>query len=212
MIHATKFHILTATLAVAIAASGCSRKPGRVHPPSIKAASAGKSAIDLYDKDSDGELSRQELAACPGILWAFAHYDKDSDGQVDADEIATRIRQWQTSRVGLMPFRCRVTLDGSPLAGATLKFVPESFLGQSMKPAAGTSSAQGLVIPVVAAADLPADQQNLRGVQFGLYKIEVSHPGRELPEMYRNPSKLGCEITPDLIMQQPVFELSSRSP
>ena len=190
--------------------AGCSNKPKRIHPPSINAKSAGRAAIELYDTDGDKALSRSELVACPGIVAAFEQYDANHDSQVQPEEITARIKNWQESRIGITPFECWIRLDGRPLGGATVKLVPEPFLGNAIEVASGTSEANGQVVLSIAADRLPAAQQRIRGVQLGLYKVEVSHPRVRLPEKYNGHTELGCEVTPKSVLKSPRFELSSR--
>ena len=65
MIDSTKSLTIHMAVLIAVISAGCSRKPARVHPPSIDATSAGRSAIDLYDTDGDGALNKQELLRRP---------------------------------------------------------------------------------------------------------------------------------------------------
>ena len=194
----------------AICLAGCHQTPARVRPPSIDAAAAAKKAIERYDTDDDRLLNQQELGDCAGILLAIDLYDANQDGLVDADELAERIRQWQKTRYGIMPFFCRFRLDGAPLAGAAVKFIPEEFLGQSIKSGVGTSDTRGNVSLSIDPADLPLDDQDLHGLQLGLYKIEVTHPERMLPERYNVRTELGCEVSPQIAMNPPMFDLSSQ--
>ena len=79
-----------------------------------------------------------------------------------------------------------------------------------MKSASAESDARGNVSPVIAVTDLPESQQNLRGVQLGIYKIEVNHPQRALPKKYNTITELGCEIPPEPSIKPPVIKLSLR--
>ena len=73
----------------------------------------------------------------------FKSADKDADGQISAEEIAARIRVWSEGETGLMSFYCMVTLDGRALEGAEVKLDPEPFLGDGVKPASGVTAAMG---------------------------------------------------------------------
>ena len=169
--------------------AGCSGRPARVGPPSIDPDHAGQQALAEYDRDADDQLSKDELAGCPGILGRIAEFDQDNDDHVSADEIAERIGTWQTTQVGLMSLRCRVTLNGQPLAGAEVKLIPEKFLGPAVQPAAGTTDTYGEVYPAIAEDQLPTDLQGVKGVHLGIYKVKITHPTRKLPD-----SDLGTEV------------------
>ena len=173
---------------------GCGGKTSRVDPPRIDPAQAGSAAIGQYDADGDGELSRQELAKLPGVLLALGAYDRNDDDKVSAEEIAARIRQWQEFKIGTLTVGCRVTLDGALLEGATVKMIPEKFLGEYVKPASGTTTADGGCGLAIAKSDLSPDQQTLLGVHCGIYKIEVTHPTRSIPARYNRQTILGQEI------------------
>jgi hypothetical protein len=176
-----------------------------VGPPSIDPDDAGQQALAAYDRDADGLLSKEELANCPGILGRIVEFDKDKDDHVSADEIAQRIDMWQTTQVGLMSLSCRVTLDGQPLAGADVKLIPEEFLGGAVQPASGTTDNYGVAYPAIAADKLPADLQDVKGVHLGIYKVEISHPNKQLPD-----PDLGAEVVHRDQWNGIQFELKSR--
>ena len=172
-----------------LACCGCSGGPSRVVPPGIDADLAGQQAVAQYDQDGDDLLSKEELASCPGILNRLEQIDTDQDDHVSADEIAQRIGMWQESKVALMPLGVRVTLNGKPLAGADVKFIPEAFLGDAVKPAAGQTDAYGMVSPAIASDQLPEDLSDIRGVHLGLYQVEITHSKQKLPD-----TRLGTEV------------------
>jgi len=178
-------------------AVGCQSKPPRVPPPTIDPSEAGTAAIDEYDTDGDEGLSHEELAKCPAILSAMELYDQNRDGKVNADEIADRIRSWQAHSIGVTSFYCKVLMDGQPLDGAVVKLVPETFLGDAVKPATGLSGRTGLAVLAIAADDLPDDQKRLRGIHVGLFKVEVTHPSVTIPARYNTATILGQETAGD---------------
>ena len=190
--------------------SGCSGRPSRVKPPNIDPDKAGQMAIAQYDADADGVLSAEELDQCPGLKRAIAIYDINRDLSLSADEIAKRIRSWQDSKVGLMSMGCTVRLNGSPLEGATVKFIPESYLGEAVKPASGTTDEFGRATIAVADADLPDNEQGLVGARVGVYKVQVTHPDRSIPTKYNTETTLGQEVAqdnPDVMGMSVVFDL-----
>lgn len=190
---------------------GCSRRPSRVKPPRMNSKMAASEALREYDQDGDGALSPDELKEIPGILEAIENYDTDGDGNVSAAEIAGRIRPWQESRAGMMSLRCLVLLDGKPLDGATVLWKPEAFLGEDIKPASGVTGENGFANMGIDTSDLPSDQQVLVGVQFGIYKIEITHSDMSIPARYNTQTNLGREIAPGQAgLDNIVFVLTSR--
>lgn len=188
-----KFITPIASIGVVLLAS-CSGRPGRVDPP-LYAPDTGAAAVSRYDADSDGAIAGDELDAAPGLKAAIKQVDADGDGRLTAEEIDARVQVWRNSRVAEMPVGCRVLLDGQPLLGAKLEFVPESFLGSSVKPAFATTGDGGESSLSMAAENL-ADQR-YPGVNCGWYTIRVTSDERQLPPRYNTETTLGCEIASD---------------
>jgi hypothetical protein len=148
-----------------------------------------------YDTNKDGYLDAKELEQCPALQDTLKRLHKESDGRLSADDIVQELNRIVDSNIGLMTVACHLTLNGMPLSGAHVTFVPEKFLGTAVKPAAGTSDESGKVPLQVEGMDLP-------GVQPGLYRITVSKKdtqGREtIPARYNTQTTLGHEIGPNL--------------
>ena len=180
---------------VLVVLAGCSSRPARILPPSIDPDSAAQLAIEAYDADGDGALSSDELKKCPGILAAVARYDTSGDGQVTPDEIAARIRQWTEEGTGLVAVVCTVQMDGEPLAGAEVRFVPEGFLGEAVKPAHGKTSGRGRAIMAMSPEDLPAGRERLQVMQMAVYRVEITHPDVEIPARYNTQTELGVDMS-----------------
>ena len=178
---------------LAAIAVGCSRGPTRVSAPSVNSAEAGAEAIRLYDKDGDGKLSGAELDACPGIKLHLAAYDSDGDGAVSQTEIEAQLQKFVSSKIGQTNLQIAVVWNGRPLAGATVKLVPEPYLGAQVKPAYGTTGQAGKAAMDIRDEDLPASEHGIIGVHCGTYKIEVTHPNIAIPEQYNAQTTLGYE-------------------
>ena len=125
---------------------------------------------------------------------------------MSADEIAARLQTLHDSKVGLMSSAVQVTLNGKPLAKATVTLIPEAFLGSAFKRATAVSDTGGNVM-------LQTEGAKIEGVAPGLYRVEISlldSSGREtLLTKYNTKTTLGCEIAPDL-KGALEFKLSSR--
>ncbi len=174
-----------------LAGCSCSSRPARVDPPAIDASAAGTAAIAQYDQDADGKIGGAELDKAAALKQALEKLDTDSDGAVSAAEITARIEAWQESEIALVDASCTVTLNNKPLEGATVTFVPESFLGEEVKPASGTTDVGGSAILNIEGSD--------DGMHCGFYRVEITASGTTIPSRYNTESTLGQEIAQDAV-------------
>jgi len=172
-------------------------------------------AMAEYDTNHDGYLDAKELERCPALKHSLESMDQNNDKRLSADEIAGRIKVYQESEVALKHVGCSVLLDNKPLEGATVTYVPEKFMGSSIKPASGVSDARGYVTLLVEGEKLP-------GVQPGLYRVQVSKKnasGQEtIPARYNQDTILGAEVYPRKVRNREAhaeasgdFRLTSKS-
>lgn len=178
--------------------SSCSRYPSRVAAPKWDADAAAAAAINQYDSDGDGELNTPELEASPPLKSALKDVDTNHDGKLTNEEIAASLQRFGASRVGLISPACLVLLNGKPLSGATVRFIPEQFLGELVETAEGTTDESGVAIPSVPEGSLP--HPRMKGIRLGFYRVEISHQvaGREsLPSRYNTESQLGQFVPPE---------------
>ncbi|TWT78323.1 EF hand [Posidoniimonas polymericola] len=182
---------LLLSLAVAL---GCSGAQSRLSQPGVK-RDAAKSAVDKYDTDGDGSLGAAEIAASPALQASLKRTDKDGDGRITPEELDARFAVWRNSGVALTRLAITVRQSGRPVAGASVKLVPEEFQGQAIKSASGTTDSEGVAHMKI------SDHPDEAGVHLGFYRIEVSktdQAGQEtLPASNNTDTKLGVEISPD---------------
>jgi hypothetical protein len=197
------------------AMAGCSGGPSTIKPPSISASGAASEAMEIYDKDGDGFIAGPELDAASGLKAAMKTLDTDSDGKASEDEIVKRIEAWQASGVGIAKCSGVVTLDGKPLAGATVTFEPEPFLSDALKPAISRTTAMGAISPSIPKEErVPADAPP--GLMLGFYKVKVSKQeggSERIPAKYNAETILGQQVAPDdeaMAAQRVRFELKSK--
>jgi hypothetical protein len=183
---------LAAVGGLLVVAAGCMRSTGRIYPPNIDAAAAGKQAIDQFDANKDGVLDAQELEKAPGLLAGLKRIDANADGRINADEITACIRKWQETRTGRTTISVRVKRADAPLEGATVTLMPEKFLGTDIKTATGTTDSHGVTIPTV-----PVEPGEPPGVACGFYRVEITKSGVDIPAEYNTATKLGAEVAPD---------------
>lgn len=189
---------------------GCHGGPVSIEAPRIDSASVAKAAIGKWDSDRDGHLSEKEAADCPGLAHAFKQYDKDGDGLVSSLELSSRVQSLFSADVGMFSLGCTVMLDNRPLQQAEVKLVPEACFGDSLKPASGVTRESGWAMLSIAAEDLPVGLQGVRGVNAGLYRVEITHPTISLPAHYNSQTTLGREVSQDDQLNGLRFTLTSR--
>ncbi len=179
----------------ALAGWGCSRGPSPILPPAIDASAAGKLAIEQYDTDGSGLIEGAELSAAPALKAAIENLDTDGDGGVSAEEVTARVKAWQKTGVGKMSLSCTVIRRGRPLQWATVKFVPERFLGDQIQTATGQTDEFGVaVLSVPTDPGVPGD---VRGVHCGLYRVEITKADTKIPAEYNTQTTLGQEVADD---------------
>jgi hypothetical protein len=203
---------LVLALAGVALVGGCSSRPASLESVAIDGASAADGAIAHADANGDQALDDAELAKIPGMLKQKEKYDLDGNGLVSKQEIHDRINLWATQGLGVKTLGVEVTLDGRPLPDAKVTFVPEPFLGEGPKVAAGVTDANGMTKVSVANEDLPEQlqQARLRGLYGGIYRIEVTHPQRAIPSRYNTATTLGEEIARDAAPDRVKLDLRSR--
>jgi hypothetical protein len=164
--------------------------------PEFDPATAADRALTEYDSNTDRKLSREELKKCPGLLSAIKDFDQDRDGSISEDELKLKLQEVQGTGAALVEVSCVVTRSGRPLEGATVKMVPESFLGETFQPATGVTARNGNAYPSVAQETMPEEYRGkLQGVPIGIYRVEVTHPNVAVPAKFNTQTELGQVVT-----------------
>jgi hypothetical protein len=170
---------------------GCPKTPDRIPPAAIN-SNAGQDAIAAYDTNKDGKISGDELFKCPAIKAALAQIDPSGKGEVTADMINARIQSWKNTKLARMNASCVVKRNGKPFAGATVRFVPEKFLGEAVKEGVGKTDKYGI-------ATLAIPNLSPPGMGLGLYRVVITKEGTKIPDQYSKEETtiLGQEIARD---------------
>jgi len=182
--------------------------PPRVKLPPLKPAQAARQAMTTYDADGNGSLSPDELEKCPGLRASLPTMDTDADGNLSAGEISERLKSQRATGLALTSVSCMVYLRGRPLEGATVRFVPEDFLGDGIQTAAGKTGRGGSAALAIPGEELP-------GIHCGLYRVEISkldQAGAEtIPARYNTDTTLGQEVSQRVPPEGvAMFELSTK--
>ena len=173
---------------------GCSGRPGRVSTPDVDPDGAAEIAMREYDRNSDGQLTADELRATPPLADALPAYDADHNGSLSQTELVAGISSWSQRGIGAMALPFTVRLDGRPLEGAEVKLIPAPFLGDAIQPASGVADNTGSGSLTMSEADKPSNApKNLPVVQPGLYSVEITHPSRTIPAKFNTATTLGLE-------------------
>lgn len=133
-----------------------------------------------YDKNQDGVLDPSEMALCPGILAVAKRYDSDNDHAIGCDELASQLRSLYSSGAALLSVQCNVYQSGRPVEGATVRFIPEDFLGGSILEATGITNRTGTARLANPEEKAPPSHQGLNMMQAGIYRVEIKLPSGEI--------------------------------
>ena len=112
---------------------GCNGSPEAVSKLAIDPTDAAAAAFELYDKNSDRILSKDEIEACRGLAASVKAFDENRDGEISVEELENRIDFWVNCPARMVSIMCTVKMDGRPLSGATVRFVPEPFLADGQQ-------------------------------------------------------------------------------
>jgi hypothetical protein len=202
--------LFSLVLAIALL-SGCDGGPPPGGVATINPSAAAAQAMNDYDTNKDGALDETELKKCPALTHHPAKFDANGDKRVDAAEITKRLSDIYGQQVGLMNFQYIVHMNGKPLEGAKIKFIPEPFLGAAIKPAEGTRAQLGYTAMSVADSELPGDLRGkVKVMHNGLYKVEITHPTVQIPAIYNTATTLGVEVTGDTAIEPTKVDLKGK--
>ena len=182
--------LILALASFACPLAGCSTRPARVPAPRINPAAIVDAVFEKADADHDGRLRASEQQTVPSIAMAAGTLDADGDGAVTREEIVAWLKAVRDSRVAVTSLEVVVTQRGRPLATATVRLVPEPFMGAEVKAAEGVTDAGGVAAVMIPDAKHP-------GVNCGLYRVEITgagNDGKPLPERVNTATTLGMAV------------------
>lgn len=187
--------------------TGCLGSPTPPPMPSFDPAGSAAAALEQYDANKDGKLDAGDLAKCPALASSLTELDTNGDKALDTGEIAARIQSYAEGGVARKMFTAQLLLDGRPLDGAEVKFIPEKFMLGAVTEGTGTSNDAGGVTMTSPGADPP-------GIGVGFYRVEVSKKdasGKEtLPAKFNTQTAVGIEVpafTTNRSLSTPVISL-----
>jgi hypothetical protein len=170
-----------------IVVAGCDNGAKRLSPPKVSPLTAAANAMTMYDTNHDGKISGDELEKCASLK-AIA-----KNGEVTAEMISAQISEWQKGNIGRVSVSVRILHNGQPLANASVKVVPEKFMGADIQSAVDTTIANGGV-----GLSVPAGPGVPKGMSPGFYRIEVTKDGESIPAKYNTETTLGLAVLGDV--------------
>ena len=180
-----------AVASLAALAAGCGpSRPARVVPPALDPEAVTAAVMAKADANGSGSIEKPEFAAVPALAAAVQELDGDRDGAVSAAELRAWLEQVKLSQIAITSFAGEVRHLKKPLASATVRLVPESFMGTGVQPAEGVTDASGRFSATIPQAKYP-------GVNCGLYRVEITgqgNDGKPLPARFNAQSTLGAAV------------------
>lgn len=173
---------------------GCTGRKSRITSGLGDPAETTKALFQALDKNSDGSIQGDELAGCPGLAASLGGWDTDGNKGISTTEAQQRFEKWKAMRVGAINASTTLNLNGSPLRGAKVEWVPESWMGSGFPTATSTTDPSGRAIAKVS-SNGDRDASLGDGLPPGCYRLVITHP--EVPEKYRVNSQAGIVIAPD---------------
>lgn len=182
-------------LIVSIAATGCSNAPARFVAPEIDIEAAATQAMELYDANGNGSLSKEEMARVPGILARLKAYDLNTNESVEREEIQTQLSRL-LNRVGGTQLSALVFYKGRPLKDATIVMEPEPYLGDQIQKAEAVTDGAGVAELAIPPEYTPEHLRRFKTLHYGTFKVRITHPSISLPAKYNTETTLGYETEP----------------
>lgn len=173
---------------------GCTSRKSRIARGLGDPAETTKAMFQALDKNSDGSIQGEELAGCPGLAASLGGWDTDGNKGISTTEAQQRFERWKAMRVGAINASTMLKLNGTPLRGAKVEWVPENWMGSGFPTATSTTDTSGRAIATVASGST-SDASLGDGLPPGFYRLVIKHP--EVPEKYQVNSQAGLMIAPD---------------
>jgi hypothetical protein len=115
---------------------------------------------------------------------------------IDFEEFSGRLSQLLRHGTGATQLACNVSYEGRPLADALVRLEPEPYLGPEIQPAEGVTTADGQAQVGIPPDKAPRALQAVKLIQYGTFKVRITHPTIKLPAKYNTVTTLGYETIP----------------
>jgi hypothetical protein len=115
---------------------------------------------------------------------------------IDQEEFGQHLADLLRHGTGATQLGVGVTYNGSPLADAKVVMEAEPYLGSDIQSAEGVTTGYGQATVGMPADKVPADLKNMKLIQYGTFKVRITHPKINLPAKYNTETTLGYETIP----------------
>ena len=163
---------------------GCSRVVVHPIPERYPAEIAIQKVRELGDRNGDGKLDLKEAQTFPSLVATFKRIDSNGDRLISSEELQQRFAAYE-SMPQLIGTSVEVYFKGRRVAGATVTFTPEPFMGDDLQAYVGKTNTRG-VVPGFERAEQPTG-----GLPLGFYSVRFESPSANLNVVR------GCEIAND---------------
>lgn len=193
---ATRMVGCSALLAFVSLVVGCGKGKPIASGANIDAAQITSQVFKAFDKNGDQKLSKDELVNCPGLMSSIDRFDQNKDGAISTEECQGKFSELERQGASLVAVTFVVRRNGVPVQGATVKLVPESFMGDQSKTASGVTDQDGSTVPSIPDEDIPSEYRGkIRGAPTGIFRVEVTHPSIPIPAKFNTQTTLGRIIS-----------------
>lgn len=172
---------------------GCSSRPPAVEIPQYDPQAFADSLLKRFDTDGNQALSKTEAASAPGLIAAWRRYDANQDESIARQELEARAQQWLDRGEGTSSIMCVVRLAGSQIGDVQVTLVPDESVADATKLAKAVSRKERPSHLSIPPELKPEAHRNFSGMNFGLYRVEISHPTMKLVAAAKSN---GCDIGP----------------
>lgn len=163
-----------------IATAGCSSHPTPVKPPAYDPQAFATALLTRCDADGNGSLTKQEAVSATGLVKRWSRYDANNDGVLAREELESHVQKWVDRGDGLAAITCIVRLKNRQIGDVTVRLIPDEALGGAVHPAETVSHPQFASFMSIPPQFKNKAHAKLAGMQYGLYRVEVSHPSMKL--------------------------------
>jgi hypothetical protein len=147
-------------------------------------ADAAAGAIQTYDKDSDGQISSEELRVAPALAAGAIRIDSNQDGTLSKEELQARFEAY-ANQSDLIALAVSVAAKRRPLPDATVTLTPEPYMGDGLQSYTGVTTEGG-------ACQLQGTEIPLQGLlPVGFYQAHIVQQELGIDTV------VGCEIADD---------------